>query len=97
MMKISLTHPHTHQIKHIKIGFSWTTLFFAFMPALFRGDFKWFSIQLVCAAFSLDFSSLIFAFIYNRLYINDLIEKGYVPADKHAANVLANKGFIGRN
>ena len=93
-MKLSLTLPHTHQMKHIKVGFSWTTLFFAFMPALIRGDFKWFSIQLVCAAFSLDFSSLIFAFIYNRLYINDLLEKGYVPADKHAAKVLANKGFI---
>ena len=96
-MKLSLTNPHTHQMKHIKVGFSWTTLFFAFMPALIRGDFKWFSIQLVCAALSLDFSSLIFAFIYNRLYINDLLEKGYVPADKHAAKVLVNKRFIGRN
>ncbi|MEK6189693.1 hypothetical protein SAMN05878443_0117 [Carnobacterium alterfunditum] len=93
-MKVSLTNPHTRQIKHAKIGFSWTTLFFAFIPALFRGDMKWFFIQLVCFALSLDLSSLIFAFIYNKLYINSLLEKGYVPADKHSAKILSHKGYI---
>ncbi|WP_035051189.1 hypothetical protein [Carnobacterium pleistocenium] len=96
-MKISLTNPYTNQIKHTKVGFSWTTLFFAFIPALFRGDFKWFFVQLVCAAFSLDLSSLIFAFIYNKLYINDLLEKGYTPADKYSAKVLRSRGFITPN
>lgn len=95
-MRISLTNPHTHQMKHTKVGFSWTTLFFAFIPALIRGDFKWFFVQLICGVLSLDFSSLIFAFIYNKLYINDLLEKGFVPADNRSEKILSSKGFIVR-
>lgn len=35
-MKISLVNPVTNQIKRAKIGFSWTTFFFGFWPAIFR-------------------------------------------------------------
>lgn len=93
-MTITLKHPRTHQAKTSKIGFSWTTLFFAFFPALFRGDFKWFFVQLVLAIMSIDISSIIFAFIYNKLYINDLLSKGYIPADKKSASILRRKGYL---
>lgn len=93
-MTVTVTHPQTHQVKHPKIGFSWTTLFFAFMPALIRGDFKWFFVQLVLAILSVDLSSLIFAFFYNKIYLNDLLSKGYVPADKRSNVILRRKGYL---
>ncbi|WP_223871824.1 hypothetical protein [Candidatus Dactylopiibacterium carminicum] len=37
--RIVLQHKETGFIKNGYYGFSWTTLFFGFMPALFRGDF----------------------------------------------------------
>lgn len=93
-MKINLLNPNTNQIKQVKIGFSWTTFFFGWFPALFRGDWKWMLIQLICSLFTFGFSSLVFCFIYNKLYINDLLNAGYIPADESSKLALNNKGFI---
>ncbi|MCL4410188.1 MAG: hypothetical protein M1356_07755, partial [Gammaproteobacteria bacterium] len=58
-------------------GFSWTTFFFGIFPALFRGDWKWAVIMLLLALVTFGFSQLVFIFIYNKLYIRDLIGAGY--------------------
>lgn len=63
--------------KTVKEGFSWTTLFFGCLPALFRGDLKWALIMFILAWISCGISWFIFPFVYNRLYINELIFKGY--------------------
>ena len=63
--------------KEAPVGFSWTTFFFGFFPALIRGDVKWTLIIFVCEFFTLGLAGIVFAFIYNRLYITSLIEIGY--------------------
>ena len=71
--------------KQVPTGFSWTTLLFGVFPALFRGDLKWFVIQLLThvliAALTfgvgLVVTWLVFAFIYNRQYEKDLKVAGW--------------------
>ena len=65
------------QIKIVQDGFSWPTLFFGIFVPLCRGDWKWFLIMLIANIFTYGLASIVFAFIYNKIYINDLLEKGY--------------------
>ena len=71
--------------KKVPTGFSWTTLIFGFFPALFRGDLKWFAIQfvtnlvvaLITFGFGLIVTWIVFAFIYNRKYEDDVKAAGW--------------------
>lgn len=100
-MMVNLKNPVTNQFKQCKAGFSWTVFFFGFFPALFRGDWKWLliilGIDLVTGFWSFGLVSsvanIVFAFIYNKLYINDLLSAGYTPADESSKNALLAKGF----
>lgn len=84
-------------IREAKIGFSWTTFFFGAFVPIFRGDWKWFLIQLLVACLTWGISNLVFCFIYNKIYIKDLLEKGYVPADDASRTLLIQKGFLCAN
>lgn len=79
--------------KEIKIGFSWTTLFFGCFPALFRSDWKWAAIMFLAACLTCGLSWLVFPFVYNRLYINDLLSNGYLPLDSKGEEYLRMNGF----
>ncbi|MFC9539500.1 DUF2628 domain-containing protein [Lysinibacillus sp. NPDC056959] len=89
-------------IKEVKVGFSWTTFFFGFIPALFRGDLKWAIIMLILEmvfgtfTFGLGawITGIVFSFIYNKIYIKELIEKGYAPASDEDASMLQQKQII---
>ena len=76
-------------IKEAPVGFSWTTLFFGFFPALIRGDMKWALVIVAVGFFTVGLSSFVFCFIYNRLYIQSLIENGY-----KVKNYYGNKAQI---
>jgi hypothetical protein len=80
-MKLAMENPNTGIIKRAPVGFSWTTLFFGGFPALFRGDLKWFFIQLLIACFTGGLSNLVFAFIYNKTFVQKLLEKGFKVKD----------------
>ena len=88
--------------KQVKVGFSWTTFFFGFFPALFRGDLKWavimFVIEAILGSFTLGIGSwiagVVFSFVYNKIYIKELIEKGYKPADEEARTVLLQNQIL---
>ncbi|AYO04119.1 hypothetical protein V9789_004525 [Vibrio vulnificus] len=75
--KLVLENPKTGQTKEAPVGFSWTVLFFGFFPPLFRGDWKWAIIIFLLACLTWGLSGLVFMFIYNKLYIKDLLGEGY--------------------
>lgn len=71
--------------KEVKLGFSWSTLFFGALVPLFRLDIKYFAIM-VAVNVLLTFAdlyalspiaTLAFAFFYNKIYAKDLYKKGY--------------------
>tara|TARA_Y100000992_G_C21243287_1_gene481876 strand:- start:1022 stop:1318 length:297 start_codon:yes stop_codon:yes gene_type:complete len=76
-------------MKTAPVGFSWTTFFFGFFPALFRGDWKYALIIGVASFFTFGLAGFVMAFFYNRLYIQDLLKSGY-----KVKNYSGNKALI---
>ena len=96
-MKLAMENPNTGIIKRAPVGFSWTTLFFSSLPALFRGDMKWFFIQLVIAVFTGNLSGIVFAFIYNKIFIQKLLEKGFKVKDVEGGTLEDARRKLGIN
>ena len=74
--------------------------FFGFWVPLFRGDWKWLIIMLLLdliGLFTLGIvtavANIVMSFLYNKLYIEDLISSGYKPNDQASANILKQKGI----
>ena len=80
-------------IKQVKLGFSWSMLFFGIFVPLFRGDLKWTILSLILVIITSGFAWIILPFIYNRMYINSLLDKGWYPADEMSRNAMIAKGF----
>jgi hypothetical protein len=86
--KIRMENVNTKEIRETVIGFSWTVLLFGVFVPLFRGDIKWFLIFLVIAFVTFGFGWLVVPFFYNKIYIRNLISKGFIPADDVSRNEL---------
>ena len=91
---LNLKHPQFEVRKTAPVGFSWTVFFFGIFPAIFRGDWKWTLIMLVAAVCTLGLSNLVFCFIYNKLYIQSLLEQGYTSVDPDPVRASA-EGKLG--
>ena len=78
---LNLQHPQFEVIKQAPVGFSWTVFFFGFFPPIFRGDWKWGLIIFVLAICTFGIANLVFMFIYNKLFIQSLLDQGYVSID----------------
>lgn len=99
-MKINLQNESTMKTKQAKIGYSWTFFFWGWFVPLIRGDWKWFLITfivtLILAYTTMGFGSVIaqivFAYFYNKLYIKDLLENGYTPADEFTDKAIKGAG-----
>jgi hypothetical protein len=82
--QLTLTHPSGLR-KTAYLGFSWTSLFFGPLPALFRGDWfafaafllGFFTIGFFTAGLGAPFFWLVWPFFYNRWHARRLVEKGY--------------------
>jgi hypothetical protein len=90
----NLTLTNSVSVKSAPVGFSWTTFIFGCFPALFRGDWQWFFIQLICQVMTGGLSALIFMFIYNKIYIKKLIAQGY-KLDEAPENLDAVEANLG--
>jgi hypothetical protein len=93
-MKIQLKHQTSGVFKEAKMGFSWTSLFFGCLVPLFRGDFVWAILHVIITPITFLVFWLVFPFIYNRLYIKSLLEKGYFPSNDLSKNALVAKGWV---
>lgn len=94
-MKISMKN-NLGVIREAKIGFSWTTLFFGAFTPLIRGDWKWFFIQAIIALMTYGLSHVVFSFIYNKIYITELLNQGYVPVTEEGKVLLQQKGILAK-
>jgi hypothetical protein len=74
---ITLENPLTGKIRQAPIGISWTTLFFGPFPALLRGHWAGAAIVLIANLLTLGLASIIFMFIYNKMYLKNLLNDGF--------------------
>jgi len=63
--------------KQCPVGFSWTTLFFGGFPALIRGHALVGLVQIILQVITFSVSAIVFAFIYNKMYISWRLENGF--------------------
>jgi hypothetical protein len=80
---LNLKHRQNENIKKVPVGISWTVFFFGCFPAIFRGDWKWFLIMLILQIITFSLSSFVMMFIYNKIYLNSIIENGYASVDSN--------------
>lgn len=100
-MKANFKNSQTGAVKQVKVGFSWTVFFFGFFPPLFRGDFKWGAIIAVIQ-FALAFLypaasfvvSVVLAFMYNKLYVKEIMAKGFEPVSDADRDILNSKNYL---
>lgn len=96
-MKIVLTNKQREAVR-VKVGFSWTTLFFGCFVPIFRKDWKYFGLMLLFSILTFGLSHIVFGFIYNKLYIKGLLKNGYIPTKKvYTDELLRRKIIIERN
>ena len=95
--RITMENINTREIKETVVGFSWTTLFFGIFVPLLRGDIKWFFVILILAFFTFGLSWFVIPFIYNKLYVKELVSKGYIPYGDMSKYELEKIGIIFRD
>lgn len=99
---ITLKNINTGVMKQVPTGYSWTTFFFGFFPALFRGDLKWaciflianVSIGLLTLGIGAFIFNIVFAGFYNKIYIKELMGKQFSFADEQSRIYLIQNGII---
>jgi len=75
--KVTFENPKSGEIRVAPVGFSWTVFFFGFFPPMFRSDWKWAALMFLLALITSGISSIVFCFIYNKIYVKELIAKGF--------------------
>lgn len=87
--RITLKNKLTNQRRDAYVGFSWTTLFFNFWPAVFRGAWRLAIMQFVIALLGLlitfgivtFIACIYFAINFNEMHMRELINDGFEPIE----------------
>jgi len=97
MKKVQLKNKNTEEIKRVKVGYSWTVLFWGFIPSLFRKD--WIGalvifvlnivVSYLIGTYGLLVSDGIIGALYNKNYISRLLKDGYVPLSDQDKTVMS--------
>ena len=87
--------------KEVKFGFSWGAFFLGFIYPLIKGDYMVAGISFVVIGmasmifFPLIFVlSMVFGFIYNKMYARRLINQGWHPFTEKDVQVLKKNGIL---
>lgn len=91
-MKAKLKH-EGGVIKEIKVGYSWTTLFFGFWVPVIRGQWSDFAIMFFSALPTLGILPFVWTFKINKRYCQQLLEQGYKPATEEDARILSDTSY----
>lgn len=75
--------------KEIKVGFSWTTLFFGWLALAVRGTV----VQMLVTLFTFGLAGLYYAFTINRIHARQLAADGWVIADQDKSYAFAKWGI----
>lgn len=92
---VNIKNLKTNQVKQVKAGFSWTVLFWGFLTPLFRGDWKWLIIFLLLDIIGVfTIANIVLSFLYNKFYLQDKINEGWIPCDEASKSILLSKGIM---
>ena len=91
-MKANLKHSNGI-VKSVKVGYSWTTLFFNFLVPMVRAQWSDFAILIFSCGPTLGILPLIWTFKINKRYCQSLLLQGYKPATPEDVIKLKQKGY----
>jgi hypothetical protein len=77
------------KVKSVKIGFCWTMAFFGPMVSGYRHDLKGTGIYILSSMVSLGLAWVVFPFIYNKMYLKDLLANGYTTTSVAGTSMQA--------
>jgi len=86
------------EVKKVPIGYSWTVLFFSGFPCLFRQDWVWGAVLILCNLFSYGIVGIVCSFFYNKVYAKTLVDRGFyihhLPPTESNESILAYLGYL---
>ena len=93
---LQLKNTVTGEIRNAPVGFSWTSLFFGFWPAIIRADWKYAVIIFILDLITWGAVNIVFGFVYNKLYIKDLLlSKGFKVLGCNSGDLTKVSGQLG--
>jgi len=91
--KIHLKSTKSNDTKTIPCIYSWSTVACLFITPISRKDFKGFLLLLSIMVLTFGLGVFLFALFYNRSYIINLVNKGYIASDPRSNELLFTRVF----